>query len=105
MLTKELAHETISRRQNPDVFDHVWFKLTQLDIGSHSRYIDPEVSAEALLWQDPVPAVDHELVNNSEIAALKEKILATGPVDRRTSIYALASAATLRLRHARWCQR
>ena len=90
MLTTDLAlrmdpiYEPISRRflENPDefadAFARAWFKLTHRDMGPMSRYLGPEVPAESLIWQDPVPAVDHELVDAEDIAALKATILASG---------------------------
>ena len=80
------AYEKISRRfhQNPqefaDAFARAWFKLTHRDMGPRVRYLGPEVPAEELIWQDPVPAVDHELVDEQDIAALKATVLAFGPV-------------------------
>jgi catalase-peroxidase len=77
-------YEPISRRylENPDefadAFARAWFKLTHRDMGPRSRYLGPEVPAEELIWQDPVPAVDHELIDEADIAALKGKILASG---------------------------
>ncbi|MBX6766726.1 MAG: catalase/peroxidase HPI, partial [Actinomadura rubrobrunea] len=90
MLTTDLAlrfdpiYEPIARRfwQNPDefadAFARAWFKLTHRDMGPVTRYLGPEVPSETLLWQDPIPAVDHELVDAADIAALKEQILASG---------------------------
>ncbi len=77
-------YEPIARhyQQNPeefaDAFARAWFKLTHRDMGPRSRYLGPEVPAEELIWQDPVPAVDHELIDAKDIAALKGKILASG---------------------------
>ena len=108
MLTTDLAlrydpiYEKISRRfyENPDqfadAFARAWFKLTHRDMGPRSRYLGPEVPAEELIWQDPIPAVDHELINAADIAELKTKILASGlsiPVLVST---AWASASTFR---------
>lgn len=108
MLTTDLAlrmdpaYEKISRRffENPDdfaeAFARAWFKLTHRDMGPRSRYLGKEVPAEELLWQDPVPAVTHELINDADIAALKKKILASGlPVSQLVST-AWASASTFR---------
>ncbi len=78
------AYEKIARRYlaNPDefadAFARAWFKLTHRDMGPRSRYLGPEVPAEELIWQDPVPAATHELINNSDVADLKVTILATG---------------------------
>jgi catalase-peroxidase len=90
MLTTDLAlrldpaYEKISRRflENPDefadAFGRAWFKLTHRDMGPRARYLGPEVPAEIFVWQDPVPPVDHALVDANDIAALKEKVLASG---------------------------
>jgi catalase-peroxidase len=90
MLTTDLSlrfdpiYEPISRRfmENPDqfadAFARAWFKLTHRDMGPKVRYLGPEVPAEDLIWQDPVPAVDHELVDAADVAALKAQILASG---------------------------
>jgi len=73
-----------------------WFKLTHRDMGPRSRYLGPEVPAEELIWQDPVPAVDHELIDAQDITALKGKILTSGlPVSKLVST-AWASASTFR---------
>jgi catalase-peroxidase len=109
MLTTDLAlrldpvYEPIARRflESPDrladAFARVWFKLTHLDMGPIQRYLGPLVPRETLLWQDPVPAVDHELVGAADIAALKSLILASGlPVARLVST-AWASASTFRI--------
>ena len=108
MLTTDLslrfdpAYEKISRRffENPDeladAFARAWFKLTHRDMGPITRYLGPLVPAERLIWQDPVPAVDHPLVDGKDIAALKAKILASGlPVSQLVST-AWASAASFR---------
>ncbi|MEY9845417.1 catalase-peroxidase [Streptacidiphilus sp. BW17] len=90
MLTTDLslrfdpAYEQISRRflehpdQFADAFARAWFKLTHRDMGPLARYLGPEVPSEVLIWQDPVPAVDHALVDDADVAALKEKVLASG---------------------------
>ena len=79
-----------------DAFAHAWFKLTHRDMGPRSRYLGPEVPAEELIWQDPVPAVDHELINAADIAALKAKILAAGLSVSELVSTAWASASTFR---------
>ncbi len=95
-------YEPIARRfqQNPkefeDAFARAWFKLTHRDMGPRSRYLGPEVPAEELLWQDPIPAVDHELVDARDIAALKGKILAAGLSVCDLVSTAWASASTFR---------
>jgi len=92
----------ISRRfhDNPeafaDAFARAWFKLTHRDMGPRSRYLGAEVPAEELIWQDPMPAVDHELVNAREIADLKGKILASGLSVSQLVSTAWASASTFR---------
>ncbi|MDX2081027.1 MAG: catalase/peroxidase HPI [Terrimicrobiaceae bacterium] len=108
MLTTDLslrydpAYEKISRRflQNPDqfadAFARAWFKLTHRDMGPRSRYLGPEVPAEELIWQDPVPAVDHPLVDANDIAALKSDILASGLTVSELVSTAWASASTFR---------
>jgi catalase-peroxidase len=108
MLTTDLAlrfdpaYEKISRRfyENPDqfadAFARAWFKLTHRDMGPRSRYLGPEVPAEALIWQDPVPAVDHELIGAANIAKLKAKILASGLSIPELVSTAWASASTVR---------
>jgi catalase-peroxidase len=96
------AYEKISRRfhQNPqefaDAFARAWFKLTHRDMGPRARYLGPEVPAEELIWQDPVPAVDHELVNEQDAAALKAKVLASGLTIPQLVTTAWASASTFR---------
>ena len=96
------AYEKISRRfhQNPqqfaDAFARAWFKLTHRDMGPRVRYLGPEVPAEELIWQDPVPAVDHELVGEQDIAALKATVLASGLSIPELVSTAWASAATFR---------
>jgi len=95
-------YEKIARRYlaNPDefadAFARAWFKLTHRDMGPRSRYLGPEVPAEELIWQDPVPAVDHELVDEKDIAGLKGKILASGPSISQLVSTAWASASTFR---------
>ncbi|MDP3459017.1 MAG: catalase/peroxidase HPI [Hyphomonas sp.] len=95
-------YEKISRRfhQNPaefsDAFARAWFKLTHRDSGPKALYLGPEVPAEDLIWQDPVPAVDHELVNAQDISDLKAKILASGLSIAQLVNAAWASAATYR---------
>ncbi|TPE50161.1 catalase/peroxidase HPI [Amaricoccus solimangrovi] len=108
MLTSDLAlrfdpiYEPIARRffENPDefadAFARAWFKLTHRDMGPKSRYLGPEVPAEDLLWQDPVPAVDHPLIDAADQAALKEKILASGLSVGELVSTAWASASTFR---------
>ncbi|MDH3544151.1 MAG: catalase/peroxidase HPI, partial [Desulfuromonadales bacterium] len=95
-------YEPISRRyhDNPeefaDAFARAWFKLTHRDMGPRSRYLGADVPEEELLWQDPVPAVTHELINEQDISSLKSKILAAGlPVSQLVST-AWASASTFR---------
>jgi len=108
MLTTDLSlrvdpiYEKISRRflENPDqfadAFARAWFKLTHRDMGPRDRYLGPEVPAEELIWQDPVPRVDHALIDAGDVAALKKKILAAGvPVPELVST-AWASASTFR---------
>jgi len=95
-------YEPISRRfhRNPkefaDAFARAWFKLTHRDMGPRARYLGPEVPAEVLIWQDPVPAVDHELVGEQDIAALKAKILSSGLSVSHLVTTAWGSAATFR---------
>lgn len=95
-------YEPIARRylQNPeefaDAFARAWFKLTHRDMGPRSRYLGPEVPADDLIWQDPVPVVDHELINAQDIAALKGKILASGLSVSQLVFTAWASASTFR---------
>ncbi len=96
------VYEPIARRyqQNPeafaDAFARAWFKLTHRDMGPRSRYLGAEVPAEELIWQDPVPAVDHELINASDIAGLKARILASGLSISQLVSTAWASASTFR---------
>ena len=86
--------------ENPDefadAFARAWFKLTHRDMGPRSRYLGPEVPAEELIWQDPVPAVDHELIDAQDIADLKSKILASGVSVSELVSTAWASASTFR---------
>lgn len=95
-------YEKISRRfyENPeefaDAFARAWFKLTHRDMGPKSRYLGPEVPAEDLLWQDPVPPVDHDLVNNQDVADLKSKLLNSGLSVSELVSTAWASASTFR---------
>jgi catalase-peroxidase len=108
MLTTDLAlrfdpvYEKISRRfyENPDqladAFARAWFKLTHRDMGPRSRYLGPEVPAEELIWQDPVPAVDHKLIEAPDIANLKAKILASGLSISELVSTAWAAASTFR---------
>jgi len=108
MLTTDLAlrfdpvYEKIARRfyENPDqladAFARAWFKLTHRDMGPRSRYLGPEVPAEELIWQDPVPKVDHELIDTQDIADLKGKILASGLSISELVYSAWASASTFR---------
>jgi catalase-peroxidase len=96
------VYEPIALRyqQNPeefaDAFARAWFKLTHRDMGPRSRYLGPEVPAEELIWQDPVPAIDHELINEKDIAALKGKTLASGLSISQLVSTAWASASTFR---------
>lgn len=108
MLTTDLAlrfdpiYEKISRRfyENPDqfadAFARAWFKLTHRDMGPITRYLGPEVPAEELIWQDPIPMVDHELVDANDIIELKSKILASGLSISDLVSTAWASASTFR---------
>ncbi|AWQ48728.1 catalase/peroxidase HPI [Serratia marcescens] len=108
MLTTDLslrfdpAYEKISRRfyEHPeelaDAFARAWFKLTHRDMGPRARYLGPEVPQEELIWQDPIPAVDHPLIDDQDIAALKNAVLASGlPVSALVST-AWASASSFR---------
>ena len=79
-----------------DAFARAWFKLTHRDMGPRSRYLGPEVPAEELIWQDPVPAVDHALIDAADIADLKARILASGLSVSELVSTAWASAATFR---------
>jgi catalase-peroxidase len=108
MLTTDLslrfdpAYEKISRRflEHPDefadAFARAWFKLTHRDMGPIQRYLGPLVPKETLIWQDPIPAVDHELINDQDIAALKAKILDSGLSVSQLVSTAWASASTFR---------
>ncbi|WP_440983071.1 catalase/peroxidase HPI [Shinella sumterensis] len=108
MLTSDLAlrfdpeYEKISRRflENPDqfadAFARAWFKLTHRDMGPKARYLGPEVPAEDLIWQDVIPAVDHPLVDEKDIADLKAKVLASGLSVQELVSTAWASASTFR---------
>ncbi len=108
MLTTDLslrfdpAYEKISRRfhehpgQFADAFARAWFKLTHRDMGPRTRYLGPEVPAEELIWQDPIPAVNHKLVDEKDITGLKTKILASGLTISQMVSTAWASASTFR---------
>ncbi len=108
MLTSDIAlrtdpaYEKISRHfhEHPvefaDAFSRAWFKLTHRDMGPRVRYLGPEVPAEDLIWQDPIPAVTHQLIDNNDIAALKSKILDSGLTVSQLVSTAWASASTFR---------
>ena len=108
MLTTDLSlrfdpiYEKISRRflEHPDefadAFARAWFKLTHRDMGPRSRYVGPEVPPEELIWQDPVPAIDHELIDEKDVASLKAKILGSGLSVSELVSTAWASASTFR---------
>ena len=108
MLTTDLSlrfdpkYEKISRRfyENPDefadAFARAWFKLTHRDMGPRSRYLGPEVPGEDLIWQDPIPAVSHELINDRDVAALKARVLDSGLSVSQLVSTAWASASTFR---------
>ncbi len=108
MLTTDLslrmdpAYEKISRRflENPDqfadAFARAWFKLTHRDMGPRARYLGPEVPTEVLIWQDPIPAVDHAVVDEEDVASLKKKVLASGLTVPQLVSTAWASASTFR---------
>ena len=108
MLTSDLAlrfdpaYEKIARRflENPaqlaDVFARAWFKLLHRDMGPRARWLGPEIPTEQLLWEDPVPAVDHPLVDDKDVASLKKEILATGLDPAKFVSTAWASASTFR---------
>jgi catalase-peroxidase len=95
-------YEPIARRflENPaefeDAFARAWFKLTHRDMGPRSRYLGPEVPSEELIWQDPIPAVDHELIDETDIAELKERLTASGLTVSQLVSTAWASASTFR---------
>ncbi len=95
-------YEPIARdfQQNPekfaDAFARAWFKLTHRDMGPRARYLGPEVPAEDLIWQDPVPAVDHELIDDKDTKVLKDKIIASGLTVSQLVATAWASASTFR---------
>jgi len=101
-LRMDSIYAPIAKRfhENPeefaDTFARAWFKLTHRDMGPRSRYLGPEVPAEELIWQDPVPAVDHELIDEKNIADLKGKILASGLSVSQLVSTAWASASTFR---------
>ncbi|HUI63079.1 MAG TPA: peroxidase family protein, partial [Steroidobacteraceae bacterium] len=108
MLTTDLslrfdpAYEKISRRfyehpdQFADAFARAWFKLTHRDMGPRARYLGPEVPAEELLWQDPIPAADHKLIDAQDVASLKARILASGVSIAQLVSTAWAAASTFR---------
>jgi len=108
MLTTDLslrvdpAYEKIARRffENPDqfadAFARAWFKLTHRDMGPRARYLGPEVPVEPLIWQDPIPGVDHDLVDEKDVAALKRTILSSGLTVPQLVATAWASASTFR---------
>ncbi|WP_336686330.1 catalase/peroxidase HPI [Chryseobacterium bernardetii] len=108
MLTTDLSlrfdpvYEKISRHfyENPDAFAdafaRAWFKLTHRDMGPRARYLGPDVPQEELIWQDPIPAVDHELVNDADVEALKAKVLNSGLSISELASTAWASASTFR---------
>jgi len=108
MLTTDLslrfdpAYEKISRRfmENPaefdDAFARAWFKLTHRDMGPRARYLGPEVPAEELIWQDPIPAADHALIDDADVDALKKQILASGLTVTELVYTAWSSASTFR---------
>lgn len=108
MLTTDLAlrmdpaYEKISRRflENPDqfadAFARAWFKLTHRDMGPRNRYLGPDVPAEVLIWQDPIPALDHALIDVQDVAILKKSVLASGLTVAQLVATAWASASTFR---------
>ena len=101
-LRYDTAYEKISRRflEHPDefaeTFARAWFKLTHRDMGPKSRYLGPEVPKEDLIWQDPIPKVDHKLVTKNDVTYLKEKILTSGLSVRELVLTAWSSASTFR---------
>ena len=101
-LKADPAYEKVSRNfyENPDqfadAFARAWFKLTHRDMGPRSRYVGSEVPAEVLIWQDPIPAVAHALINNQDVADLKAKVLASGLTVSELVSTAWASASTFR---------
>ncbi|MBV2129170.1 catalase/peroxidase HPI [Arsukibacterium indicum] len=101
-MKEDPAYRKISEHfhKNPeefaDAFARAWFKLTHRDMGPKSRYLGPEVPEEDLIWQDPVPAVDHELVNDADIRQLKDKLLASGLSNEELVYTAWSSASTYR---------
>ena len=118
MVTTDIAliidpvYKEISKRffENPDqfadAFARAWFKLLHRDMGPSSRYLGPWVPAEELIWQDPVPAVDHELIDDADIAALKAKIARLRPVGLAARVDRVGVGVDLpRHRQARWRQR
>ena len=118
MLTTDLSlrfdpvYEKISRRfyehpdQLADAFARAWFKLTHRDMGPRARYLGPEVPKEELIWQDPIPAVNHKLIDAKDITALKKKILASGLTVSGAGLDRLGVSVHLpRLRQARRCER
>ena len=108
MLTSDMAliadpaYREISKRfhenldEFADAFARAWFKLTHRDMGPLARYLGPDVPAETLIWQDPIPAVDHPLIGDAEIASLKEKVLASGLTVSQLVSTAWKSASTFR---------
>ena len=101
-LRMDPAYEKISRRflENPDefadAFARAWFKLTHRDMGPRSRYLGPEVPSETFIWQDPIPAVDHPLVDEGDVASLKQKLQSSGLSVAQLVSVAWASASTFR---------
>ena len=108
MLTTDLslrfdpAYEKISRRflENPDqfadAFARAWFKLTHRDMGPRSRHLGPEIPTEALIWQDPIPAINHPLIDQADVSSLKKQVLASGLTVSELVSAAWASASTFR---------